>query len=150
MKNLREIFESTNEFPDKKSFKKKDGIDRIEWNCGNDVCKKYLDGNLTGAVDTSVRVWFERNWDKMDTIVINIYKVNSVYVGCLYFNFGVIGGRAVKFESEFPSVREARDKMYSVLCKIRDEKDVFRKMRDVLNGNPDKSHVMNYEEFMGL
>ena len=151
MKDLKKVFESVNiDFPDIKEFKTKTGITSIKWNCGNELCKKYLQYNLSGVVDVGTRLWFERNWDKMDTIVASIYKVHESIIGHIYFNYNIIGGRGIQFEGKFNSLKEAKTKMYEVLCKIRDDEKIFRKMSDALNANPDKYHYMGYDEFMSL
>lgn len=147
MKTLRNIFEYADTFPDKKSFKKEDGITSIEWFCGNETCKEYLAGNLNGTVCTQVRPWFDRYFDRINTIVINIYSNN---IACIYFDIKTVGGRGIMFEHQFGSIREAKEKMYEILCKIRDDKKIFRKMSDKLNANPDKYHYMDYNEFMEL
>ena len=150
MKDLKEIFEAVNiEFPDIKEFKTKTGITSIRWNCGNELCKEYLQYNLTGVVYTGTRLWFERNWDKMDTIVASIYKVNGEILGYIYFNYNIIGGRGIQFEGKFDSLKEAKTKMYEVLCKIRDDKDIFKKMGNKLNGDS-VLDVLGYDEFMSL
>lgn len=150
MRTLKNICEAINtNFPDIKAFKTKAGITSIKWYCGNDACKEYLQSNLSGVVYTSVMPWFERNWNKMDNISMHIYKVHDSIEGIIYFNYGEIGGRAIKFIDQFESIKEAKTKMYEVLCKIRDDKDIFKKMRDVINSNINKE-PLRYDEFMNL
>ena len=79
--------------------------------------------------------------------MINIYEN---LIGCIYFNINNIGGRGIQFEQQFNSMKESKDKMYEVLCKIRDDEQIFKKMSNCLNSNSDKSYFMGYDEFMSL
>ena len=40
--------------------------------------------------------------------------------------------------------------MYDLLCKIRDDKDILRKMKRVLNPDPDKSRRLGFDEMINL
>lgn len=161
MKNLKEyINESTIlhvEFPEKKDFKTKSGITSVYWQCGNDAVREYLSG-ASSAYNIKVMPWFERYKDRIDTISVSIYKTQGVDSGSaafeavLYFNINEIGGRATRFVDVFKSAADAKNKMYDVLCKVRDDKDIFRKMSNFANSmhsSPDEKFI-TYDDFMNL
>lgn len=152
MKTLKEyisyITEASTDFPAKNAWRKKDGIISIKWNCGNDVAREYL-RYVIGACDTSVALWFDRYIDRIDSISMSIYGSGNDVTANIYFNIDNIGGRAIRFEGVFDSVREAKTKMYDLLCKIRDDKDILKKMSNVINPDPDKSYL-TFDEMMNL
>lgn len=150
MKTLKNyIIESNIEFPTIKDFKKKSGIISINWKCGNDTLKNEYKLPITGMTDISTLSWFRRNIDKLDTISISIYENNGSYLAYIYIGNEFIAGRGISFEGKFSTAKEAKTKMYDVLCKIRDDKDIFSKLAKTKNMNPDLD-FMNYEEFMNL
>ena len=134
MKTLKdmilEVAASTG-FPEKNAWKKKDGIVSIKWNCGNTTAKEYL-RSAHGAYDTAVALWFDRYMDRIDSINADIYDNKNGITGNIYFSIDNIGGRAIRFEGEFASVREAKSKMYDLLCKMRDDIDILRQMKAYL------------------
>lgn len=153
MKTLREyinyITEASTDFPAKNAWKKKDGIISIKWNCGNEVAKEYLNSAI-GSYDTQVAPWFSRYIDRIDTISMSIYDDKRGVTTNIYFNIDNIGGRAIRFEGSFDSVKDAKTKMYDLLCKIRDDKDILRKMKRVLDPDPDKYKYLTFDEMMAL
>lgn len=149
MKTLKNyITESSTDFPAKNAWKKKDGIISMQWNCGNDTAKEYL-RSAHGSYDTAVALWFDRYIDRIDSINTHIYDNKNGVTANIYFSIDNIGGRAISFEGEFDSVREAKTKMYELFCKMRDDKDILRKMRDVLNPDPNKSYL-SFDEMINL
>ena len=69
----------------------------------------------------------------------------------IYFNIDIVGGRAIRFEGSFDSVKDAKTKMYDLLCKIRDDKDILRKkMKKVLDPDPDKTRRLGFDEMINL
>ena len=149
MKTLKNyITEASTDFPAKNAWRKKDGIISIQWNCGNEIAKEYL-RSAVGSYDTSVTLWFDRYIDRIDTISINIYDNKNSISAIIYFNISNIGGRAIRFEGSFDSAKDAKTKMYDLLCKMRDDKDILRKMSDVINPDPNKSYL-DFDEMMNL
>lgn len=151
MKTLKEtILEvaASTGFPAKNTWKNKDGIISIKWNCGNTTAKEYL-RSAHGSYHTAVALWFDRYIDRIDTISMSIYYNRSEVTANIYFSIDNIGGRAILFEGEFASVREAKTKMYELLCKMRDDIDILRKMKRVLDPDPDKSYL-TFDEMMNL
>lgn len=136
-------------FPEKNAWRKKDGIVSIKWNCGNDTAKEYL-RSAHGAYDTAVALWFDRYMDRIDSINADIYDNKNGVTGNIYFSIDNIGGRAIRFEGEFASAREAKTKMYDLLCKIRDDKDILRKMKRILDSDPDKFRYLTFDEMINL
>lgn len=153
MKTLKEyinyITEASTNFPAKNAWRKKDGIISIQWNCGNDIAKEYLK-SANGAYDTSVALWFDRYIDRIDSISMSIYDNRNGVTANIYFNIDNIGGRAIKFEGSFDSVKDAKTKMYELLCKMRDDKDILRKMKRVLDSDPDKFRFLDFDEMINL
>lgn len=155
MKTLKEtILEASGvstsaSFPEKNAWKKKDGIVSIKWKCGNDTAKEYL-RSAHGSYDTAVALWFDRYIERIDTISMSIYDDSRGVVAYIYFSIDNIGGRSIRFEGEFDSVREAKTKMYELLCKMRDDIDILRKMKKVLDPDPDKSRYLTFDEMMNL
>lgn len=150
MKTLKNyIIEASTEFPAKNAWKKKDGIISMQWNCGNDAAKEYL-RSANGAYDTAVALWFDRYMDRIDSINANIYDNKNGVTGNIYFNIDNIGGRAIRFEGLFDSAKDAKTKMYDLLCKMRDDKDILRKMKRVLDPDPDKFRYLDFDEMMNL
>lgn len=150
MKSLKEIIiESIGKFPVIKDFKKKSGITSIKWVCGNEAIKEYGIPK-TGMTDIHTLSWFHRNIDKLDTISISIYENDNDFSSNIYIGNEFIAGRGIQFEGHFESLKEAKTKMYEVLCKIRDDKEVFIKLADKINVNTDKYYWLSYEEFMAL
>lgn len=152
MKNISEyILENVAEFPTK--WKKKSGITSIEWYCGNELVQEYLRG-ASGAYCIQVMPWFQRCMDRIDTISINIYDREDEFQACVYFNIGIaggglVGGRGIQFEGTFATMKDAKKNMYELLCKIRDDKDIFRKLSSAVRGNSSQDYL-NYDEFMKL
>lgn len=136
-------------FPEKNAWRKKDGIVSIKWNCGNDTAKEYLKA-AHGAYDTAVALWFDRYMNRIDSISADIYDNKNGITGNIYFSIDNIGGRAIRFEGEFASVREAKTKMYDLLCKMRDDIDILRKMKRLLDSDPDKSRYLTFDEMINL
>ena len=120
----------------------------MQWNCGNDTAKEYL-RSANGAYDTTVALWFNRYIDRIDNISMSIYNDRRGVIAYIYFSIDNIGGRSISFEGRFASVKEAKAKMYELFCKIRDDKDILRKMSDVINPDPDKSYL-DFDEMMNL
>ena len=153
MKTLKEyisyITEASADFPAKNAWKKKDGIFSIKWNCGNDAAKEYLK-SAHGAYDTAVALWFDRYIDRINSINADIYDNKNEVTGNIYFSIDNIGGRAIRFEGSFDSVKEAKAKMYELFCKIRDDKDILRKMKRLLDSDPDKSRYLTFDEMINL
>lgn len=152
MKTLKDIIlevAASAGFPEKNAWKKKDGIISIKWNCGNDTAKEYLRSAI-GAYDTAVALWFDRYMDRIDSINADIYDNKNGVTGNIYFSIDNIGGRAIRFEGEFASAREAKTKMYDLLCKIRDDKDILRKMKRILDSDPDKFRYLTFDEMINL
>ena len=151
MKTLNDIITeaaASTDFPAKNAWRKKDGIISMQWNCGNEIAKEYL-RSAVGSYDTSVALWFDRYIDRIDTISINIYDNKNGISAIIYFNISNIGGRAIRFEGTFDSAKDAKTKMYELFCKIRDDKDILRKMSSVINPDPDKSYL-TFDEMMCL
>lgn len=151
MKTLKDIITeaaASTDFPAKNAWRKKDGIISMQWNCGNEIAKEYL-RSAVGSYDTSVALWFDRYIDRIDTISINIYDNKNGISAIIYFNISNIGGRAIRFEGTFDSAKDAKTKMYELFCKIRDDKDILRKMSSVINPDPDKSYL-TFDEMMCL
>ena len=149
MKTLKNyITEASTEFPAKNAWKKKDGIISMQWNGGNETIKEYLRSAI-GAYDTAVALWFNRYTDRIDNISMSIYDDRRGVIAYIYFSIDNIGGRSINFEGRFESVKEAKTKMYELFCKIRDDKDILRKMSNVLNPDPDKSYL-DFDEMMNL
>lgn len=149
MKTLKNyITEASIDFPAKNAWRKKDGIISIQWNCGNEIAQEYLKSAI-GAYDTTVALWFYRYNTRIDNISMSIYDDRRGVIAYIYFSIDNIGGRAISFEGRFASVKEAKAKMYELLCKIRDDKDILRKMSNVLNPDPDKSYL-DFDEMMSL
>ena len=151
MKTLRNtILEAvtSTDFPAKNAWRKKDGIVSIRWNCGNEIAQEYLKSAI-GAYDTAVALWFDRYNTRIDSISMSIYDDRRGVIAYIYFSIDNIGGRAISFEGRFASVKEAKAKMYELFCKIRDDKDILRKMSDVINPDPDKSYL-DFDEMMNL
>ena len=151
MKMLRNtILEAvtSTEFPAKNAWKKKDGIISIKWNCGNEIAQEYLKSAI-GAYAVQVATWFDRYIDRINNISMSIYDDSRGVIAYIYFSIDKIGGRSISFEGRFESVKEAKAKMYELFCKIRDDKDILRKMRDVINPDPDKSYL-TFDEMMSL
>lgn len=136
-------------FPEKNAWKKKDGIISIKWNCSNDTAKEYLRSAI-GAYDTAVALWFDRYIDRINNISMSIYDNDGNITANIYFNIDDIGGRAIRFEGEFASVREAKTKMYELLCKMRDDIDILRKMKRILDPDPDKFRYLTFDEIINL
>lgn len=150
MKALKNyITEAATYFPAKNDWRKQSGIISIRWNCGNDAAKEYL-RSAHGAYDTTVALWFDRYIDRINSINADIYDNKNEITGNIYFNIDNIGGRAIRFEGSFDSVKEAKSKMYDLLCKIRDDKDILRKMKRVLDPDPDKSRRLGFDEMINL
>lgn len=150
MKTLKNyITEASTDFPEKNAWKKKDGIVSIKWKCGNDTAKEYL-RSAHGSYDTAVALWFDRYIDRIDSINTHIYDNKNGVTANIYFSISNIGGRAIRFEGEFDSVREAKTKMYELLCKMRDDIDILRKMKRVLDPDPDKLKYLTFDEMMNL
>jgi hypothetical protein len=150
MKTLKNyITEASTEFPAKNAWKKKNGIISMQWNCGNDIAKEYLRSAI-GAYDTTVALWFNRCLDRIDNISMSIYDNDGNITANIYFNIDNIGGRAIRFEGVFDSVKDAKTKMYDLLCKIRDDKDILRKMKKVLDPDPDKTRRLGFDEMINL
>ena len=152
MKTLKdmilEVAASTG-FPEKNAWKKKDGIISIKWNCGNDTAKEYLKFAI-GAYDTRVAQWFYNYIDRIDTISMSIFDDRRVVIAHIYFNIDNIGGRAIRFEGVFESVKEAKTKMYDLFCKMLDDIDILRKMKKILDADPDKSRYLTFDEMINL
>lgn len=148
MKDLKLLFESVPNFPSKRNWKKSNGITEISWYCGNAACKEYLHGAIN-AYASVVSAWYYNNKEKMDNIKISISDDRRGVMANIYFMYGNIGGRGVQFEGNFESVKEAKDKMYELLCKIRDDKSVFKKMSDKLASSTSLEYL-SYDEFMNL
>jgi hypothetical protein len=149
MKTLKNyITEASTDFPAKNAWKKKDGIISMQWNCGNETVKEYLKSAI-GAYDTAVALWFNRYTDRINNISMSIYDDRRGVIAYIYFSIDNIGGRSINFEGRFESVKEAKTKMYELFCKIRDDKDILRKMSNVLNPDPDKSYL-DFDEMMNL
>lgn len=136
-------------FPEKNAWRKKDGIVSIKWNCGNDTAKEYLRSAI-GAYDTRVAQWFYNYIDRIDTISMSIFDDRRGVTAHIYFNIDNIGGRSIRFEGEFDSVKEAKTKMYDLLCKMRDDIDILRKMKRVLDADPDKFRYLTFDEMINL
>lgn len=150
MKTLKNyITEASTDFPAKNAWRKQSGIVSIRWNCGNDLAKEYLRSAI-GAYDTSVAVWFDRCLDRIDNISMSIFDDSDGVEANIYFNVDIIGGRAIKFTGSFNSVKDAKTKMYDLLCKIRDDKDILRKMKKVLDPDPDKTRRLGFDEMINL
>ena len=150
MKTLKNyITEASTDFPAKNAWKKKDGIISITWNCGNDVAQEYLRSAI-GAYHISVATWFDRNINRIDSISISIYVNDNNVTANIYFSIDNVGGRGIRFEGSFDSVKDAKAKMYDLLCKMRDDKDILRKMKRVLDPDPDKSRYLDFNEMINL
>ena len=151
MKTLKTyITEASADFPAKNAWRKQSGIVSIRWNCGNDLAQEYL-RSAVGAYDTSVAVWFDRCLDRIDNISMSIFDDGDDGVAAyIYFNIDIVGGRAIRFEGSFDSVKDAKTKMYDLLCKIRDDKDILRKMKRVLDPDPDKLRRLGFDEMINL
>ena len=150
MKTLKNyITEASADFPAKNAWKKKSGIVSIRWNCGNDAAKEYLK-SAHGVYDTAVALWFDRYIDRINSINADIYDNKNEVTGNIYFSIDNIGGRAIRFEGSFDSVKDAKTKMYNLLCKIRDDKDILRKMKRLLDPDPDKSRYLTFDEMINL
>ena len=151
MKTLKDIITeaaASTDFPAKNAWRKKDGIISMQWNCGNETIQEYLKSAI-GAYDTTVALWFYRYNDRIDNISMSIYDDRRGVIAYIYFSIDKIGGRSINFEGRFESVKEAKAKMYELFCKIRDDKDILRKMSDVINPDPDKSYL-TFDEMMNL
>ena len=151
MKTLKDtILEAaaSTEFPVKNAWRKKDGIVSIRWNCGNKTAQEYLKSAI-GAYDTAVALWFDRYNTRIDSISMSIYDDRRGVIAYIYFSIDNIGGRAIRFEGKFDSIKEAKTKMYELLCKMKDDIDILRKMSDVINPDPDKSYL-DFDEMMNL
>ena len=152
MKTLKDIIlevASSAGFPEKNAWKKKDGIISIKWNCGNTNAKEYL-RSAHGAYATDVALWFDRYIDRIDNISMSIYDDARGVTANIYFNVDNIGGRAIRFEGVFDSVKEAKTKMYELLCKMRDDIDILRKMKRILDSDPDKFRYLTFDEMINL
>ena len=152
MKTLKDtILEAaaSTEFPAKNAWRKKDGIISIRWNCGNDAAQEYL-RSATGAYDTAVALWFDRYNTRIDNISMSIYDDRRGVVAYIYFNIDIVGGRAIRFEGKFDSIKEAKTKMYELLCKMKDDIDILRKMKRILDPDPDKFRYLTFDEMMNL
>lgn len=141
------ITEASADFPAKHAWRKRDGIFSIRWNCGNDAAQEYL-RSAVGAYDTDVALWFDRCISRIDNISMSIFDDGDAVEAYIYFNVDIIGGRAIKFTGSFNSVKDAKTKMYDLLCKIRDDKDILRKMKRVLD--PDKLRRLGFDEMINL
>lgn len=149
MKTLKNyITEASTDFPAKNAWRKKDGIISMQWNCGNEIAQEYLKSAL-GAYDTAVALWFNRYNNRIDNISMSIYDDRRGVIAYIYFSIDNIGGRSINFEGRFESVKEAKTKMYDLFCKIRDDKDILRKMSNILNPDPDKSYL-TFDEMINL
>lgn len=155
MKTLKDIIlevaalASSAGFPEKNAWKKKDGIISIKWNCGNEVAKEYLRSAI-GSYDTRVAQWFYNCIDRIDTVSISIFDDRNGITAHIYFNIDNINGRAIRFEGVFDSVKEAKTKMYDLLCKMRDDIDILRKMKRILDPDPDKFRYLTFDEMINL
>lgn len=151
MKTLKDIITeavASTDFPAKNAWRKKDGIISMQWNCGNETIQEYLRSAI-GAYDTTVALWFYRYNDRINNISMSIYDDRRGVIAYIYFSIDKIGGRSISFEGRFESVKEAKAKMYELFCKIRDDKDILRKMSDVINPDPDKTYL-TFDEMMNL
>jgi len=152
MKTLKDIIlevAASAGFPEKNAWKKKYGIISIKWNCGNDTAKEYLRSAI-GSYAVQVATWFDRYIDRINNISMSIYDNDGNITANIYFNIDDIGGRAIRFEGEFDSAREAKTKMYDLLCKMRDDIDILRKMKRILDPDPDKSRYLTFDEMINL
>ena len=152
MKTLRNtILEAvtSTDFPAKNAWRKKDGIISIKWNCGNDTAKEYLRSAI-GSYDTTVALWFYRYNDRINNISMSIYDDRRGVIAYIYFSIDKIGGRAIRFEGKFDSIKEAKTKMYELLCKMRDDIDILRKMKRILDPDPDKFRYLTFDEMINL
>lgn len=151
MKSLKNyITEASADFPAKNAWKKKSGIISIRWDCGNEAAQEYLRSAI-GAYDTEVAVWFNRCISRIDTISMSIFDDGDDGITAyIYFNVDIVGGRSIRFEGSFDSVKDAKVKMYDLLCKIRDDKDILRKMKRVLDPDPDKLKRLGFDEMINL
>ena len=153
MKTLKEyisyITEASTDFPAKNAWRKKDGIISIKWNCGNDTAKEYLRSAI-GSYAVQVATWFDRYIDRINNISMSIYDNDGNITANIYFNIDDVGGRAIRFEGKFDSIKEAKTKMYELLCKMKDDKDILRKMKRVLDPDPDKYRYLTFDEMMNL
>lgn len=147
MKTLKEyitINEASTDFPSNNAWKKKDGIVSMSWKCGNDMAKEYLN-SAENSYDSKVSLWFKRNIDRIDTITLSIYDSDNGIKSHIYFDINNVGGRAIKFKGSFNSIKDAKNDMYELLCKIRDDKDIFRKISE-----NDSDDYLSYDEMINL
>lgn len=150
MKTLKNyITEASIDFPAKNAWRKKDGIISIRWNCGNDTAQEYLRSAI-GAYAVQVATWFDRYIDRIDNISMSIYDNDGNITANIYFNIDDIGGRAIRFEGKFDSAKDAKTKMYELLCKMRDDIDILRKMKRILDPDPDKFRYLTFDEMINL
>lgn len=150
MKTLKEIFESVVGFPQLNDYRKKDGDFQLVWNCGAEIANEYMN-------DAESALYDKNGWNKSDfadSIKVTILTkhpspAEKVYWCLIGFNTGDKVFRNLKFDDSFKSLKDAKTKMYDVLCKIRDDKDICRKMSNALS-KFSRDMAFNYEEFMAL
>ena len=78
------------------------------------------------------------------------FGVGGLITANIYFNIDDIDGRAIIFEGKFDSIKEAKTKMYELLCKMKDDIDILRKMKRILDPDPDKFRYLTFDEMMNL
>jgi hypothetical protein len=150
MKTLKEIFESNDGFPALSDFRKKDGNFYLSWNCGKELATEYM--NAAEYALHEKDAWNKSDFaDSIQICIITTHPspAEKSYWCLIGFNTGEKTFRNMKFSDNFKTPKDAKTKMYNVLCKIKDDKDICRKMSNTLSKfNRDIS--LKYDEFMAL
>lgn len=172
MKTLKEFIIETNtrdgEFPQIKDFKCEErGSRTIRWYCGNDMCKEYFsvdENDMKWAIrnySSEKHAFFNPHWNDMDNFKVSIGKLKYndhtfKFYGSVNIDYGdgMYGPPALNIVGRFVTEKEAKQKMYDILCKIRDDKNIITKLstavHDKFNRKEDDLISLTYEEFMNL